>query len=267
MLKIYLRTLEIIINRKLVKKLHKIYNGNKRGDTLKENILIIEDDEDISQILKFSLTKEGYTVKVNDNGLKVVDDIQNFRPDLILLDIMLGDIDGFSICKEISNYKIPIIMLTARIDITDKILGLELGADDYITKPFDIREVITRIRVALRRKKEVANQEKQVNTKKDIYIGNINISEYSRIVKCNGEEIKLKPKEFDILLFLVKNKNRVYSRDELLNLVWGYDFIGDTRTIDVHITRLRQKIKKEVNIETIFGVGYMLKESNANDKA
>ncbi len=267
MLKIYLRTLEIIINRKLVKKLHKIYNGNKRGDTLKENILIIEDDEDISQILKFSLTKEGYTVKINDNGLKVVDDIQNFRPDLILLDIMLGDIDGFSICKEISNYKIPIIMLTARIDITDKILGLELGADDYITKPFDIREVITRIRVALRRKKEVANQEKQVNTKKDIYIGNINISEYSRIVKCNGEEIKLKPKEFDILLFLVKNKNRVYSRDELLNLVWGYDFIGDTRTIDVHITRLRQKIKKEVNIETIFGVGYMLKESNANDKA
>ncbi len=267
MLKIYLRALEIIINRKLVKKLHKIYNGNKRGDTLKENILIIEDDEDISQILKFSLTKEGYTVKVNDNGLKVVDDIQNFRPDLILLDIMLGDIDGFSICKEISNYKIPIIMLTARIDIIDKILGLELGADDYITKPFDIREVITRIRVALRRKKEVANQEKQVNTKKDIYIGNINISEYSRIVKCNGEEIKLKPKEFDILLFLVKNKNRVYSRDELLNLVWGYDFIGDTRTIDVHITRLRQKIKKEVNIETIFGVGYMLKESNANDKA
>ncbi|MCR1949999.1 response regulator transcription factor [Clostridium sp. DSM 100503] len=234
---------------------------------MKENILIIEDDEDISQILKFSLTKEGYTVKVNDNGLKVVDDIQNFRPDLILLDIMLGDIDGFSICKEISNYKIPIIMLTARIDIIDKILGLELGADDYITKPFDIREVITRIRVALRRKKEVANQEKQVNTKKDIYIGNINISEYSRIVKCNGEEIKLKPKEFDILLFLVKNKNRVYSRDELLNLVWGYDFIGDTRTIDVHITRLRQKIKKEVNIETIFGVGYMLKESNANDKA
>ncbi|WP_195430229.1 response regulator transcription factor [Clostridium sp. D46t1_190503_E9] len=234
---------------------------------MKENILIIEDDEDISQILKFSLTKEGYTVKINDNGLKVVDDIQNFRPDLILLDIMLGDIDGFSICKEISNYKIPIIMLTARIDITDKILGLELGADDYITKPFDIREVITRIRVALRRKKEVANQEKQVNTKKDIYIGNINISEYSRIVKCNGEEIKLKPKEFDILLFLVKNKNRVYSRDELLNLVWGYDFIGDTRTIDVHITRLRQKIKKEVNIETIFGVGYMLKESNANDKA
>lgn len=231
---------------------------------MKENILIIEDDEDISQILKFSLTKEGYAVKINDNGLRVEDDIQTFNPDLILLDIMLGDIDGFSICKEISNYKIPIIMLTARIDITDKILGLELGADDYITKPFDIREVITRIRVALRRKKEIANQD---NLKENISSGNITISEHSRIVECNGEEIKLKPKEFDILLFLVKNKNRVYSRDELLNLVWGYDFIGDTRTIDVHITRLRQKLKKEVNIETIFGVGYMLKESNANDKA
>ncbi|GAA0084859.1 response regulator transcription factor [Clostridium sp. CTA-7] len=231
---------------------------------MRENILIIEDDEDISQILMFSLTKEGYSVKINDNGLRVEDDIQTFKPDLILLDIMLGDIDGFSICKEISNYKIPIIMLTARIDITDKILGLELGADDYITKPFDIREVITRIRVALRRKKEIANQD---NTKENISSGKINISEHSRIVECNGEEIKLKPKEFDLLLFLIKNKNRVYSRNDLLNLVWGYDFIGDTRTIDVHITRLRQKLKKEVNIETVFGVGYILKESNANDKA
>ncbi len=230
---------------------------------MRENILIIEDDEDISQILMFSLNKEGYTVKINDNGLRVEDDIQTFKPDLILLDIMLGDIDGFSICKEISNYKIPIIMLTARIDITDKILGLELGADDYITKPFDIREVITRIRVALRRKKEIANQD---NTKENISSGKINISEQSRIVECNGEEIKLKPKEFDLLLFLTKNKNRVYSRNDLLNLVWGYDFIGDTRTIDVHITRLRQKLKKEVNIETVFGVGYMLKESNANNK-
>lgn len=230
---------------------------------MRENILIIEDDEDISQILRFSLTREGYKVKINDNGLRVEDDIQTFKPNLILLDIMLGDIDGFSICKEITNYKIPIIMLTARIDITDKILGLELGADDYITKPFDIREVITRIRVALRRKKEITNQK----NKENVSSGNISISEQSRIVKCNGEEIKLKPKEFDLLLFLVKNKNRVYSRDELLNLVWGYDFIGDTRTIDVHITRLRQKLKKEINIETVFGVGYMLKESDANNKA
>ncbi|EOR26033.1 MULTISPECIES: response regulator transcription factor [Clostridium] len=230
---------------------------------MRENILIIEDDEDISQILRFSLTREGYKVKINDNGLRVEDDIQTFKPNLILLDIMLGDIDGFSICKEITNYKIPIIMITARIDITDKILGLELGADDYITKPFDIREVITRIRVALRRKKEITNQK----NKENVSSGNISISEQSRIVKCNGEEIKLKPKEFDLLLFLVKNKNRVYSRDELLNLVWGYDFIGDTRTIDVHITRLRQKLKKEINIETVFGVGYMLKESDANNKA
>lgn len=230
---------------------------------MKENILMIEDDEDISNILMFSLTKEGYTVKINNNGLRVEEDIQNFKPDLILLDIMIGDIDGFSICKEISKYKIPIIILTARVDIIDKILGLELGADDYITKPFDIREVITRIRVALRRQKEFANQ---CNAKKDISNGKISISEHSRIVECNGEEIKLKPKEFDLLLFLTKNKNRVYSRNDLLNLVWGYDFIGDTRTVDVHITRLRKKLEKEVNIETIFGVGYMLKESNANNK-
>ncbi|WP_294188200.1 response regulator transcription factor [uncultured Clostridium sp.] len=231
---------------------------------MRENILIIEDDEDISRILEFSLTKEGYTVKINSSGHRVEEDIQNFSPNLILLDIMLGDIDGFSICKEIANYRIPIIMLTARGDITDKILGLELGADDYITKPFDIREVITRIRVALRRKKEIVKKD---NIKINISSGNIIISEHSRVVECNGEEIKLKPKEFDLLLFLSKNKNRVYSRNDLLNLVWGYDFIGDTRTIDVHITRLRQKLKHKVNIETIFGVGYMLKESNANNKA
>ena len=230
---------------------------------MRKNILMIEDDEDISKILMFSLTKEGYTVKINNNGLRVEEDIQNFKPDLILLDIMLGDIDGFSVCKEISKYKIPIIMLTARVDIIDKILGLELGADDYITKPFDIREVITRIRVALRRQKEFANQ---CNDKKDISNGKISISEHSRIVECNGEEIKLKPKEFNLLLFLIKNKNRVYSRDDLLNLVWGYDFIGDTRTIDVHITKLRQKLKNEVNIETVFGVGYMLKDSNVKNK-
>lgn len=229
---------------------------------MRENILIIEDDEDISDILKFSLTKEGYKVKVNPNGLEAKEEIKNFMPDLILLDIMLGDTDGFSVCRKIVDYKIPIIMLTARIDIIDKILGLELGAEDYITKPFDIREVVTRIRVALRRKKEITNQK---GNDEYIHNGKIRIYEGSRRVKCNNEEIKLKPKEFDLLLFLIKNKNRVYSRDELLDLVWGYDFIGDTRTVDVHITRLRQKLKREINIETVFGVGYMLKENNVNN--
>ena len=231
---------------------------------MRENILIIEDDKDIGEILRFALMKEGYKVKVNPNGLEAEEEIKIFKPDLILLDIMLNDTDGFSVCRKISSYKIPIIMLTARIDIMDKILGLELGADDYITKPFDIREVITRIRVSLRRLEEFKkiSDEKQ---KEEISIDNIKINENCRSVKVQGNEIQLKPKEYELLLFLSKNTNKVFSRNQLLDLVWGYDYLGDTRTIDVHITRLRQKLGEEFQIETIFGVGYMLKVKNVNN--
>lgn len=233
---------------------------------MRENILIIEDDEDISEILSFSLKQEGYSVKVNPNGLEAEEEINTFKPDLILLDIMLNDIDGFSVCRKIAKYKIPIIMLTARGEIMDKILGLELGADDYITKPFDIREVIARIRVSLRRRSELIELLEESDSGEITY-GRLKVNEDSRIVLLNNEEVKLKPKEFDLLLFLLKNKNIVLSRDKLLDLVWGYDFSGDTRTVDVHITRLRQKFKNEVNIETVFGIGYMLKENYVNDKA
>ncbi len=230
---------------------------------MRENILIIEDDRDISEILRFALMKEGYKVKVNPNGLEAEEEIKNFNPDLIILDIMLNDTDGFSVCRKISSYKIPIIMLTARIDIMDKILGLELGADDYITKPFDIREVITRIRVALRRREEIKESIKKIE-EKDIIIDNIKIIEECRIVTVLDKEIQLKPREFELLLFLSKNPNKVYSRNQLLDLVWGYDYLGDTRTVDVHITRLRQKVGKELNIETVFGVGYILKVKDVN---
>lgn len=233
---------------------------------MRENILIIEDDEDISEILSFSLKEEGYNVKVNPNGLEAEEEINTFKPDLILLDIMLNDTDGFSVCRKVSKYKIPIIMLTARGEIMDKILGLELGADDYITKPFDIREVIARIRVSLRRRSELIELLEESDSDEITY-GRLKVNEDSRMVLLNNEEVKLKPKEFDLLLFLLKNKNIVHSRDKLLDLVWGYDFSGDTRTVDVHITRLRQKIQSEVNIETVFGIGYMLKENYVNDKA
>lgn len=233
---------------------------------MKENILIIEDDEDISTILSFTLKQDGYNVKINPNGLEAEKEIKIFRPNLILLDIMLNDTEGFSVCRKISKYKIPIIMLTARGEIVDKILGLELGADDYITKPFDIREVITRIKVAIRRRQEMINEIKETNSR-DLQAGNIKINADSRMVYCNAKEVKLKPKEFDLLIFLFKNTNIVHSRDRLLDLVWGYDFAGDTRTVDVHITRLRQKLKNELNIETVFGVGYVLRENYVNNKA
>lgn len=231
---------------------------------MRENILIIEDNKDISEILRFALIKEGYKVKVNPNGLEAEDEIKAFNPDLILLDIMLNDTDGFSVCRKISSYKIPIIMLTARVDIMDKILRLELGADDYITKPFDIREVVTRIRVSLRRREEF-KKISDLKERKEIIIDNIEVNENCRSVSVLGKEVQLKPKEFDLLLFLSKNPNKVFSRNQLLDLVWGYNYLGDSRTIDVHITRLRQKLGEEFQIETIFGVGYMLKVKNANN--
>lgn len=231
---------------------------------MKENILIIEDDEDISEILNFALKQEGYTIKVNPNGLEAENEINTFKPQLILLDIMLNDTDGFSVCRKIVKHNIPIIMITARGEIMDKILGLELGADDYITKPFDIREVITRIRVAIRRRNDINGEREEVKFNK-LFYGNIKLDKDSRNIYCNDEEIKLKPKEYDLLLFLLENNNIVHSRDRLLELVWGYDYTGDTRTVDVHVTRLRQKFKSELNIKTIFGVGYMLKEIYVNN--
>ncbi|TGY43412.1 response regulator transcription factor [Clostridium sartagoforme] len=231
---------------------------------MRENILIIEDDKDISEILRFALMKEGYKVKVNPNGLEAEEEIKSFKPDLILLDIMLNDIDGFSVCRKIYSYKIPIIMITARVDIMDKILGLEIGAEDYITKPFDIREVVTRIRVALRRREEI-KRISVIKEDSEIIINNVKIDEGCRSVYIDNVELQLKPKEFDLLLFLSKNSNKVFSRDQLLDLVWGYDFIGDTRTIDVHVTRIRKKLGNSLNIETVFGVGYILKVNHANN--
>lgn len=231
---------------------------------MRENILIIEDDKDISEILRFALMKEGYKVKVNPNGLEAEEEIKSFKPDLILLDIMLNDIDGFSVCRKIYSYKIPIIMITARVDIMDKILGLEIGAEDYITKPFDIREVVTRIRVALRRREEI-KRISAIKEDSEIIINNVKIDEGCRSVYIDNVELQLKPKEFDLLLFLSKNSNKVFSRDQLLDLVWGYDFIGDTRTIDVHVTRIRKKLGNSLNIETVFGVGYILKVNHANN--
>lgn len=221
---------------------------------MRERILIIEDDEDISEILKFSLKKEGYEVKSNPRGLETEKEIIDFKPELILLDVMLNDTDGFSICRNIRSYNIPIIFLTARDEIIDKILGLEMGAEDYITKPFDIREVIARVRVVLRRREVM-----EVKSIEKILFKEIEINEDLREVVKNKEIIKLKPKEYDLLLHLIKNKNRIFTRDELLNSLWGYDFLGDSRTVDIHVTRLRKLIGSSY-IKTVFGVGYVFKE-------
>lgn len=223
---------------------------------MNKRILIIEDEPDIARILKYAFTKENFLVRCEDCGMSGIEAVKNFEPDVILLDVMLPDISGFEVCKNLMKYKIPILMLTARNDIVDKILGLELGADDYITKPFDIREVITRVNVALRRLERITNKEEE-NEK--IIMGDITIIKKSREVYKKDELIKLKPKEYDLLLYMAENKNRVLSRDQILSKVWNYDFEGDWRTIDVHIRRLRQKLHCEELIETVFGIGYILK--------
>ncbi|MGL5153207.1 MAG: response regulator transcription factor [Clostridium sp.] len=225
-----------------------------------EKILVIEDDISINDILVTTLRSEGFNVKGVFNIKDAKNMLLNFDPNLALLDINLPDGNGFDLCKSINQtHSIPIIMLTARTDIVDKILGLELGADDYITKPFHIKEILTRVRIALRR----VEKYKGVSSANYYEINkNIKISLKSRTVLKNDEEVKLKPREYELLEFLIQNRNRVFSREELLDNIWNFDFDGDIRTVDVHIRRLRKKLDNDGSqsiIETVFGLGYVMR--------
>jgi two-component system alkaline phosphatase synthesis response regulator PhoP len=223
--------------------------------------LIIEDDESIREILSFALKREGFIVYEASNGQDGYEIVKRNNVDLIILDLMLPDISGFDVCRKISTeYKKPIIILTAKDDIVDKVLGLEIGADDYITKPFDIREVITRIKVCLRRidqlKSEIKEQSNIIKLNNDILI-----FKDRHEVFCREEIMHLKPKEYELLIMLADNRGKVFSRDKLLETVWGYDFQGGSRTVDVHIQRLRKKLgcnNDDSFIKTVFGFGYKI---------
>lgn len=224
-------------------------------------ILVVEDEFSINDILTVALSSEGYKVKSAFSSKESRKLMEVYKPHLILLDINLPDENGFELCRYINTrYKLPIIVLTARNDVVDKVLGLELGADDYITKPFNIKEVMTRVKVALRRVEKYSSllqEEDSIKLNQDIII-----NLHSRKVLKNNEEIKLKPKEYELLVFLLRNKNRVFSREELLDKVWGIEYEGELRTIDVHVRRLRAKLDLDSGqtfIETIFGVGYALR--------
>lgn len=234
----------------------------------KGKILIIEDDAYIGDILTYSLIKEGYCVRYASTGKKGLEVMEDFQPDLLLLDIMLPDTDGFEICKRVASaFRIPILMITARNDIIDKILGLELGADDYITKPFEIREVISRVKVALRRVEQYSGswyEDKKGRNLQEIIelTSSVRIEKASRKVFKGERELQLKPREYDLLILLAENRGRVFSREQLIDSVWGVDFEGDFRTVDVHIQRLRKKLEDtegETLIETVFGVGYRMR--------
>jgi len=238
---------------------------------LKKRILVVEDEFSINDTLKFALSKENFEVRGAYNGESALKVFEEFEPHLVLLDLMLPDISGFELCK-IMNQKSYVVMLTARDDMIDKILGMEIGADDYITKPFEIREVTARINAIFRRaSKNILDNENIVSNINQNIVSNIldnnikddiTINFDTRTVIKDGKEIMLKRKEFDILNYLYKHKGVVFTRQQLLNEVWGYEDYSDTRTVDVHIRRLRANLgddKENSVIETVFGVGYVLR--------
>lgn len=216
-------------------------------------ILIVDDDELIVKLMEKNLALDGYQTLTAYDGEEAVEMVHQHVPDLIILDIMMPKKDGFQVCRKIRETGIPIIMLTAKTGIDDKLAGLELGADDYIIKPFDSRELSARVKALFRRLKP-----KPV-------VGEtgpgLQVFEDARRVIYQGEEIRLTPKEYDLLLLLRKNPERVFAREQLLDRVWGYDFFGDTRTVDIHVQRLRKKVSQlGEEIETVFGIGYRYRE-------
>ncbi|MGI6092216.1 MAG: response regulator transcription factor [Veillonellaceae bacterium] len=225
-------------------------------------ILIIEDELPIRELLKFNLQKEYYTVIETDNGVDGINLAKAERPNLILLDLMLPAMDGLDVCRTIKNYQatagIPVIMLTAKAEEIDKVIGLELGADDYITKPFSTRELVARVKAVLRR------SQKEPLPAGELVVGSLkfNFSRYE--VYLNKEKLELTPKEYELLKLFATNVGKVFSREQLLDKVWGYEYYGDTRTVDVHVRHLRAKLAKDPAIadaiETVRGVGYRLSD-------
>lgn len=223
-------------------------------------VLIVDDEPAIVDLIRINLELEGLETLFCYSGKEAVKYAQTFNPDLILLDIMLPDMNGFEVCKTIQSLNIPIIMLTAKNDIKDKLYGLELGADDYITKPFDGRELIARIKTILRRVDKY-----NVKEETNITVGLIVINTIERTVQIDGMDIALTPKEFDLLILFCENQRKVFSRENILELVWGYEFIGDSRTVDMHVQRLRRKLGKcNPYVKTIFGIGYKFEVTEVN---
>lgn len=217
-------------------------------------ILMIDDDKNICRLVTIYLQNEGYQVTAAYDGNEGVEKFKTLSPSLVLLDIMLPGIDGWEVCKEIRKVSdVPIIMLTAKGEVFDKVLGLELGADDYIVKPFDPKELVARVKAVTRRMNKTEVQEEVVS-----YDGlTVDLSNYT--VVCDGKELEMPPKEIELLFFLVSHANKVFTREQLLEQVWGFDYFGDSRTVDVHVKRIREKLvypDAPWQIKTVWGVGY-----------
>ena len=226
-------------------------------------IMVVDDDANICELLRLYLEKEGFDPVIAPNGVKALELFDSEKPDLILLDVMMPQLDGWQVCREIrKKSQCPIIMLTAKGEVFDKVLGLELGADDYVVKPFEAKEVIARVKAVLRRS-GVQNQKKAKEVSYDgLYI---NMENYE--LRVRGKQIDTPPKEMELIYHLASNPNRVYTRDQLLDEVWGFDYYGDSRTVDVHVKRLREKldgVSDQWTLKTVWGVGYKFEVKDPN---
>ena len=225
----------------------------------KQRILIVDDDENIAELISLYLTKECFETKIVYDGESALDTLSSFKPNLILLDLMLPGMDGYQVCREIrKNNNTPIIMLSAKVETFDKVLGLELGADDYMIKPFETKELVARVKAVLRRyhlpqSAVTTTESAKCVTYPDLVV---NLDNYS--VTYYKKPVEMPPKELELLYFLASAPNQVFTREQLLDNIWGYDYIGDTRTVDVHIKRLREKIRDDENwaLSTVWGIGY-----------
>lgn len=224
-------------------------------------VLVVEDDQTLSGVLKYNLSKEGYAVVSAFDGAQALEVARSEKPDIILLDLMLPKLDGLEVCRILrKESSVPILMLTAKNDEIDRVVGLELGADDYMAKPFGVRELMARVHAMLRRRQIINKESVPTGISPIIKADSISMDETRRTVLLKGEPLNLTHKEFDLLAFLIKNAGQVFKREQLLDKVWGFDFAGDTRTVDVHISWLRQKIEDDPQhpkrLVTLRGVGY-----------
>ena len=226
---------------------------------VKQKILIVDDDTNIAELISLYLTKECYETKMVHDGESALRELQLFQPNLILLDLMLPGIDGYQVCREVrTKSQVPIIMLSAKGEVFDKVLGLELGADDFIVKPFDTKELVARVKANLRRCQQIVTEIPRAVDAKIVEYPDLIINQSNYSVLYQGRTIEMPPKELELLYFLASSPNQVFTREQLLDHIWGYEYIGDTRTVDVHIKRLREKIKDHPrwSLSTVWGIGY-----------
>lgn len=220
-------------------------------------VLAVDDEASIAGAVAYALRREGYAVETAADGQEALDRVKTFKPDVMVLDVMMPRLNGYEVCRRLEGPDRPaVLLLTVKNDIVDKVLGLELGADDYLTKPFDMRELIARVR-ALARRRAPGPGAAPASEPEVVRLGELEIEPYSRAVRVEGQPIELTPKEFELLSLLARNPERVYTREDLLDLVWDMDFAGGTRTVDIHIQRLRKKLGRlQGLIQTVYGIGY-----------